>query len=216
MAAYVMNVYNVPSTAASPLNTLWAENLLTSPSLPSNKLRSSNLKESHTIEYAWTCQNDLRTSISNKRLDLAHRPLATSSSAKESSVPAVGNVINPPQPQQSLLYQVSRMTKKRRRNRSTKDRKIYTGILDPRAGAGTAVHNKPGRTSRNWETYRDPALLNEPVITVVAPTKNVPATRKRPTILLENPVTCRECGTGLDAGSRVKRYPNGVYGLDCH
>ena len=90
----------------------------------------------------------------------------------------------------------------------------YDGILDPRTGAG--VHAKPGNRSRTWETVRSPHLLNEPVITVVAPYKNERPSRRRPVIELERPVTCKRCGTGLSVGARAKRYPNGVYGLDCH
>ena len=104
------------------------------------------------------------------------------------------------------------MARRRLKNKRPK----YDGILDTRVGAGTAIHRMPSKKSRTWETFRSPRLLNEPVITVVAPYKNERPSRRRPVIELERPVTCKGCGTGLPVGARAKRYPNGVYGLDCH
>jgi hypothetical protein len=102
--------------------------------------------------------------------------------------------------------------RRRRKNKRPK----YDGILDPRVGTGTAVHRVPTKKSGTWEAPRSPRLLNEPVITVVPPYKNEKPSRRRPVILLERSTTCKACGTGLPVGSPAKRYPNGVFGQDCH
>jgi hypothetical protein len=68
----------------------------------------------------------------------------------------------------------------RRRKLKNKRRK-YDGILDQRTGRG--VHTASTKKSRTWETPRSPALLNEPVITVVAPYKGANPGKNRNTKL---------------------------------